>query len=170
MTEQLIEKCKKYQNHFSKLLKVPCTIVDLPDSKAPCMYQQQGRHSFCDKCQFDKAKSDLLATCYYGCNEAHRWNGKYVYYCPMGLVFVAASISSELGALSGGLILGPIVMGEHQDVIADIPLPVSLPFSASRIVQELLLCPHFPNADAFQGHPEVLPCTAPPCRYLQQEW
>ena len=122
MTEQLIEKCKKYQKHFAEVLKVPCNIVDLPDSKAPCMHRQQNRYSFCDKCNYDKTKSDLLATCYYGCNEAHRWNGKYVYYCPMGLVFVASSISSELGTLAGGLVLGPIVMGEHQDVIADLPL------------------------------------------------
>ena len=123
MTEQLITKCKKYQEHFSALLKIPCYVVDVPDSRAPYLYKQDGVYSFCDKCKYDKSHHDELATCYYGCNEAHRWNGKYIYYCPMGLVFIASSLSSEVGALSGGMVLGPIVMGEHQDVIADLPVP-----------------------------------------------
>ncbi len=121
MTEQLVEKCKKYQSHFSGLLKVPCNVIDVPENMAPTMYGQTEICSFCDKCGF--GQHDELATCYYGCNEAHRWNGKYIYYCPMGLVFIASSISSEMGALAGGLAIGPIVMGEYQDVISDLPMP-----------------------------------------------
>ena len=123
MTEQLFEKCKKYQAHFAELLKIPCNVVDIPESKAPCMYRHEGVFSFCDKCKYDKEHHDESATCFYGCNEAHRWNGKYIYYCPIGLVFIASSLSSEVGTLSGGMVLGPIVMGEHQDVIADLPVP-----------------------------------------------
>ena len=33
MTEQLVEKCKKYQSHFSGLLKVPCNVIDVPENK-----------------------------------------------------------------------------------------------------------------------------------------
>ena len=121
MNDQLLEKCEKYQKHFSGLLKLPCNVVDIPDSKPPVVYKTGSLPSFCAKCKYETA--DETMTCIYGCNEAHRWNGKYIYYCPMGLTFIAASISSEVGALSGGLVIGPIVMGEHQDVIADLPVP-----------------------------------------------
>ena len=57
----------------------------------------------------------------YGCSEAYRWNGKYVFYCPQGLTFVAASVVGENGSLTGGMLLGPIVMGDIEDTLLDIP-------------------------------------------------
>ncbi len=61
---------------------------------------------------------DFCNTLHYGCSEAYRWNGKYVFYCPKGLVFAAASLTDEQGALTGGLVLGPLVMGELDDTLA----------------------------------------------------
>lgn len=122
MTDQILEKCKKYQNHFSELFKVPCHIVCSPSSSAPVLCGAENSDCFCHCCNYDSDHHDLLATCFYGCNEANRWNGKYVYYCPMGLVFVASSITSEDHNVSGGLVLGPIVMGENQDVVSDLPV------------------------------------------------
>jgi len=105
MNEQLISKCKKYQNHFSELFKVPCNIVEIPEDGVPCLRFEENACSFCDHCNYDQGRDDLLAISYYGCNEANRWNGKYVYYCPMGLVFIASSISIENGGICGGLVL-----------------------------------------------------------------
>ncbi|MBR4743241.1 MAG: AraC family transcriptional regulator [Oscillospiraceae bacterium] len=122
MTEQLRNKCEKYRTHFSELFKVPCHIVEIPEDSAPTVSADSKYHRFCDTCNYEDAEHDLLATCCYGCNEAHRWNGKYVYYCPMGLAFIAASISSESGDVCGGLVMGPIVMGENQDVVSDLPV------------------------------------------------
>ena len=76
---------------------------------------------FCAHCTYGKNKG--LTTHLYGCHEAHRWNGRYIYYCPLGLTFVAASISDNTGAIAGGIVIGPIVMGETEDVLYDIPAP-----------------------------------------------
>ena len=50
----------------------------------------------------------------------------------MGLTFIAASISNSAGALAGGLVLGPIVMGETQDVLADLSEP-EMAWAVSRV-------------------------------------
>jgi AraC-like DNA-binding protein/ligand-binding sensor protein len=120
MTPELQEKCEKYQKHFSELLDIGCKIVDVPENAPSCLLHEDELKNFCAHCAY---KEDELKTHLYGCHEAHRWNGKYIYYCPMGLTFIAASISSSTGSLAGGLVLGPFVMGETQDVLADLPEP-----------------------------------------------
>jgi two-component system response regulator YesN len=119
MVPRLQEKCEKYQKHFSELLEIGCKIVDVPENGQPCLLPQDDLKNFCAHCTYEK--TDELATHLYGCHEAHRWNGKYIYYCPLGLTFIAASISGSTGALNGGLVLGPIVMGDMSDVLSDLP-------------------------------------------------
>jgi YesN/AraC family two-component response regulator len=114
-----MEKCLKYQRHFSELLEIGCKIVDIPDGVPSTLIPEDEMRNFCAHCRFEKKNE--LATHLYGCHEAHRWNGKYIYYCPIGLTFIAASISGESGELLGGLVLGPIVMGDLQDVLYDLP-------------------------------------------------
>jgi AraC-like DNA-binding protein/ligand-binding sensor protein len=121
MLELLREKCEKYQKHFSELLDIGCKIVDVPADGAAALLPQDDLTNFCAHCKYEK--SNELATHLYGCQEAHRWNGKYIYYCPLGLTFIAASISDDAGALVGGLVLGPIGMGDMQDVLYDLPVP-----------------------------------------------
>ena len=117
MTPELLEECNKYRIHFSGLLDIGCKIVDIPDG-APARLLR-GDLDFCAHCSHGKNKG--LTTHLYGCQEAFRWNGKYIYYCPLGLTFVAASVTDALGAIAGGMILGPIVMSDIQDVLYDLP-------------------------------------------------
>ncbi len=121
MTPRLQEKCEKYQKHFSELLDIDCKIIDVPENAPPRLLNQNELQNFCAHCMYEK--KDELRTHLYGCHEAHRWNGRYIYYCPLGLTFIAASISGSNGDLAGGLVLGPIAMGETQDVLADMPVP-----------------------------------------------
>jgi AraC-like DNA-binding protein/ligand-binding sensor protein len=121
MLDKLAENCKKYQKHFSELLDIGCKIVDIPDSAPATMLEEEDMRNFCAHCRLDEKNE--LATHLYGCHEAHRWNGKYIYYCPLGLTFIAASLSGDNGELIGGMVLGPIIMGELQDVLYDIPMP-----------------------------------------------
>ncbi|MEL4105880.1 AraC family transcriptional regulator [Oscillospiraceae bacterium WX1] len=120
MLQSLQEKCVKYQKHFSELLDIGCKIVDVPEKEPPSLLHEDELKNFCAHCTFEKNE---LATHLYGCHEAHRWNGKYIYYCPLGLTFIAASISDSAGELTAGLVLGPFVMGEMQDVLYDLPNP-----------------------------------------------
>jgi AraC-like DNA-binding protein/ligand-binding sensor protein len=121
MIPEYLEICEKYQEHFSSLLDIGCTIVDVPDYSATRLVPQDEIHNFCAHCSY--GRNDEMATHLYGCHEAHRWNGLYIYYCPLGLTFIAASLSSAAGDLTGGLVLGPIVMGDMQDVLYDLPSP-----------------------------------------------
>ena len=151
MTDQLLKKCEKFQNHFSELFKVPCHILEIPEGGAPTLRSDCRYASFCDACNYAGGQHDLLATCFYGCNEAHRWNGKYIYYCPMGLVFVASSLSNVDNTVSGGLVLGPLVMGENQDVISDLPV--------TGAEDKILTLPAFAPKDVHHIS-EILSCVA----------
>ncbi|MDR1589027.1 MAG: helix-turn-helix domain-containing protein [Oscillospiraceae bacterium] len=120
MTPELLEVCEKYQDHFSSLLDVGCKIVDVPEYGAPRLIPLVEAQDFCANCSYKRG--DELPTHLYGCHEARRWDGLYIYYCPLGLTFVAAALLSSSGDLMGGLILGPIVMGDMQDVLYDLPV------------------------------------------------
>lgn len=121
MRLELMETCEKFRQHFSELLEIGCKIVDLPENAQAALLPADDMTNFCTYCTHGKNKG--LTTHLYGCHEAHRWNGKYIYYCPLGLTFVAASISDDSGEITGGLVLGPIVMGDLQDVLYDIQAP-----------------------------------------------
>jgi len=54
----------------------------------------------------------------FGCYEAERWDGQYIYYCPASLVFVA-TLAYEGLAPSHGLVAGPLVMGPIEDLLPD---------------------------------------------------
>ena len=119
MGPELLQDCEKYCRHFSDLLDIGCNIVDIPENGQPELLPRDDLKSFCMFCTHGKNKG--LTTHLYGCHEAHRWNGKYIYYCPLGLTFIAASVSGRNGAITGGIVLGPIVMGDLQDVLYDLP-------------------------------------------------
>ena len=121
MTPELLEECEKYRQHFEDLLEIGCKLVNIPDNAQAYISPRDDLKDFCAHCTHEK--NNGLTTHIYGCQEAHRWNGKYIYYCPLGLTFVAAPISDSIGAITGGIVVGPIVMGDMQDVLYDIPAP-----------------------------------------------
>ena len=104
------KKAESLCKNMSGLCGASCAFLLLePDIKLSCVGEDWlcSRYCGCDYCN----------TLHYGCSEAYRWNGKYVFYCPKGLVFIAASVADEQGSLSGGMVLGPVVMGEPDDTI-----------------------------------------------------
>jgi AraC-like DNA-binding protein/ligand-binding sensor protein len=130
MLPEYLEICQKYQEHFSELLDIGCSVVDVPDYSAPQLVRQGEMLDFCAHCAF--GRNDELTTHLYGCHEAHRWNGLYIYYCPLGLTFIAASLSSAAGELTGGIVLGPLVMGDMQDTLYDLSAP-EMAWAVSRL-------------------------------------
>ena len=82
---------------------------------------------------FDKCQAHFCATCpkqcdyknihLYGLYESVRWDGKYIYYCPLDFIFVAVPIADEYNTPNAGIILGPIIMGEAEDFDNTYDLP-----------------------------------------------
>lgn len=114
--EQNVREAEQYCRHISALCGASCVLLTLrPEARISC-----GGEGWLCSCF---RACDFLNTLHYGCSEAYRWNGKYVFYCPKGLVFAAASITDEQGELSGGMVLGPVVMGEMNDTLETIGDP-----------------------------------------------
>ena len=120
MKPETLSECEKYRVHFTDLLELGCKIIELPEKSTARILPEDDMRDFCAHCTYGERKG--LTTHLYGCHEANRWNGKYIYYCPLGLTFIAASIT-ENGIMTGGIVVGPIVMGEAQDVVYEIPAP-----------------------------------------------
>lgn len=56
-----------------------------------------------------------IRTHQYGFQEAGRWGGSYIYYCPKGLTFCALLS----GAGQAGVVFGPVILGELQDLLLE---------------------------------------------------
>lgn len=107
------EMYRSLAKHFSSLCVMPVTLADHQE-RCILFTADQGNNFFCDRCP---NRCRLLSTMLYGCKEARRWQGKYTYYCPIGLVFSAVSIpETDLT-----IIAGPVIMGELQDTLMDLP-------------------------------------------------
>lgn len=117
MLEELRRRGARYADHMAGLSGIPCSLLDVTDRR---MLPAQTSGRFCAGC---RARCDEMNTHLYGCNESYRWNGKYIYYCRLGLVFVASPLSDETGLLVGGLVMGPLIMGDPADTLAELPDP-----------------------------------------------
>lgn len=111
MSDAPMDGCLEYTRHLSALCGLEGCALDAVArafvGEAP---------AFCRACSL--ARCQMLHTHLYGLNEAYRWNGQFVYFCPLGLTFVAAAVPDADGALCGGMVLGPFLMGEKQDALA----------------------------------------------------
>ena len=71
---------------------------------------------FCEVCEYSKKNLCTFTNVHlYGCYEADRWGGKYIYFCPCGLAFCAASVYEET-ELCGGVVTGPVIIGDLADL------------------------------------------------------
>ena len=114
METRKLDLYRALAKHFSELCQIPVTVVDTAE-RSILFTEDRSQKFFCNRCP---NHCRLLSTMLYGCNEARRWNGRYVYYCPIGLVFNAVSIPET----EHTVIAGPVVMGEIQDTLLDIPM------------------------------------------------
>lgn len=91
------------------------------------------KRCFCREC---RNRSNYGNIHLYGCYEAERWGGKYIYYCPMGFIFVSVSLSEAFTEHS--VVAGPILMGEAEDFPETYGLPVFTPGKVTDL-QEIML-------------------------------
>ncbi len=108
MAIELKERCLQYCKHIHVITKTTCVLLDV----------QQGcfvGHPFSEACALNSTPCDALITHLYGAYEAERWENKYIYYCPRGLIFIATPVPAKSGAMAYCLITGPILMSNFPD-------------------------------------------------------
>ena len=121
MKDDLLKKTGEYAQHMAQLCRLPVCVVD-PSERRISYCTQEKYDFFCSSCRCERCNK--LTPFLYGSNEAYRWNGKYIYYCPAGLAFIASAILESDFSMIGALVAGPFIMGEPSDVLEDISDPV----------------------------------------------
>ncbi|MDL2298423.1 helix-turn-helix domain-containing protein [Synergistaceae bacterium OttesenSCG-928-D05] len=115
MERQYQQNLMQYANSLSAVSQIAVSVFRF----AGRGFLQGADCDFCLSCESKNTDfcNHVLAHSY-GCYEAERWNGQYIYYCPMSLVFVA-SVVYDAGRSAYALVAGPLVMGELEEVLLD---------------------------------------------------
>lgn len=105
---EVSERCVNLCRHIQTLTGVHTTVLDLSAKDfliPPFLYD----------CELQSDGCNAYLTHLYGAYEAERWDGKYIYYCPRGLVFIATPPLSPGAAMDYCIITGPIVMSNSTE-------------------------------------------------------
>lgn len=100
------QQCLHYCNFVQTLTGTHCTLIRIPDGS----FCSEPFRTVCDNYQCNASHTHL-----YGAYEAERWDGKYIYYCPRGLVFIATMVHDPDNQGNLCMITGPIVMANSLD-------------------------------------------------------
>lgn len=105
---ELQEQALHFCAHIETLTGAHSTMLDLPaaDFCAP---------PFRCNCALKNGVCDAYQTHLYGSYEAERWDGKYIYYCPRGFVFIATTLRQPGAATEYCLITGPFIMSNSDE-------------------------------------------------------
>ena len=106
-----LQRCRQCCQDIRLLCGVDCRTVSTRDIQI--LRDTPPLPDFCDECSYIRCRA--RATHAYGCNESSRWHSPYLYYCPLGLAFVAQCICSEAGELEGGITAGPFLTNDRED-------------------------------------------------------
>lgn len=114
------EKLKKYI-HFENLSVVSGLGVTILDTSGQTLFLSsigekntnfiEMLHSKLD-CE-ERSRTSFL----YGCYQARRFGGRYVFFAPSGLTYCAAPLLDHKGKMVSGVIIGPFLMVEHEDFL-----------------------------------------------------
>jgi len=113
MKNRMMELYRSLAKHFSQLCRVPVTVVDSAERSILLTHKGDAIY-YCDQCP---NRCQHLQTMLYGCNEARRWKGRYIFYCPIGLVLSAVNVPET----DQTVVAGPLITGEVQDTVFDLP-------------------------------------------------
>lgn len=118
----MIKQAQKYCRHFEILFDVRCSTVDCTTGTVHSSTQEPA--PICQSCE-----KYLASECHghkaflHSCKEAYRWDGMYINFCSLGLVLVSVFLSDEKGDLAGGMVAGPLCVGNLDDCLAELPHP-----------------------------------------------
>lgn len=140
MKPQVLKKCRDFCEHIEAVTGVRCATIDIT-SEETVLYDTDKRPRFCKDCLNKECEEKSVHL--YGLNEACRWQGRYIYHCSVGVIFSCAAILDWDKKLSGGFVIGPMLVGDLNDLLFDFPYPsmatslAQLPRYSSSSIQHL---------------------------------
>jgi two-component system response regulator YesN len=114
-----LEQAKKSVDAYSSSVGIQCMIIDFYGKTLYISTVDGKACRFCEKIQGlpDKYQNCVNAHLYGG-YLSERFGGKYVFFCPMGLVHWASPIISE-GTMKGAVLGGPVQMVESDEFLIE---------------------------------------------------
>lgn len=113
------EKAKHCADTYANSVGVQCIIIN---TLGKTLFSSCRNNKMCDICKNSKAPKDRMDLCsnahLYGSYQAERFGGKYVFFCPLGLVHWASPITSN-GLMKGALLGGPVQMVDPDDFLIE---------------------------------------------------
>ena len=114
-----LDKAAKCADTYSSSVGVRCIVIS---SKGTTLYSSGGEKNscmFCRKIESLTGKNrDCSSAHLYGSYQAERFGGKYVFFCPMGLVHWASPIIIG-GIMKGAVLGGPVQMVEPDEFLIE---------------------------------------------------
>jgi len=111
------KRAKKCADVYSRSAGVNCIIMD---SHGETLYSAGKENGICRFCRRLNVASTGNAGCssahLYGCYQAEKFGGKYVFFCSLGLAHWVSTISVE-GIMHGALLSGPAMMVEPDEFL-----------------------------------------------------
>jgi two-component system, response regulator YesN len=114
-----IEKAEKCVDVYSDSTGIGCMLMD---SHGQNLHTACKVNKICEYCLQLENESGNSRKCVnshlYGSYQAERFGGKYVFFCPMGLVHWASPIAPD-GIMHGSVIAGPVHMVDPEDFLLE---------------------------------------------------
>lgn len=111
-------------DRFNEELAVQCAEAFAASTGLGCMFSDRygkllGKFGYsCEHCQLCEVSGVERQRCVeahiYSMNEAERFGGRYIYYCPMGLTCFVSPVVGEEG-IRGKITVGPFTMVEREE-------------------------------------------------------
>ena len=142
MEERIQQQAEKYRKHFKRLFYTDCTVTDCSEPFS-CLRETK-QPVFCEYCESIRGNGCCsMRTFQNGCAESYRWNTTCISLCSMGMVLMSSCLTEKNGNLCGGLTIGPLCMGNMEDILLDMPtgelrdMAMQMPLFTSAEVQSL---------------------------------
>lgn len=116
-SELNLEKTIKMLQYYSNSTDIPTVLID---DSGNTLYKVNHKHDFCKVCKDLRKENNQSVDCnsvyLYGSYQAERFGGKYVFFCPMGIVLWASPITID-GIMKAAIIGGPVNMIEPDEFL-----------------------------------------------------
>jgi len=109
------EKLQEVVSAFHKATGLGCAVTDV---EGKLILEAGQSYKRCELCRSLKKSGEMCEQSHrYGAQESERFGGKYVYYCPLGLVFFVTPVQEDFYTIAK-VTAGPFMMMNLEDFLA----------------------------------------------------